>query len=100
MGEAEALDVRVAVVVAAAAVAIRRSRVGAPLDHAEGDRRAGEVVAAAEGVVAGPGAGENVHVVGQARAPGDRNEEGEGGERCRGGDTCTSDQGVNVTALA
>src|ERR1700704_5694468 len=49
-------------------------------------------MAAAEGVVAGLGAGKNVHVVGQARAPGDRDEEGKGGERCRGGDTYTSDQ--------
>ena len=66
VGEAEALDVGVAVVVAGAAVAIGRGRVGAPLDHAEGRRRAGEVVAAAEGVVTGPGAGEDVDVVGQA----------------------------------
>ena len=70
VGEAEAPDVGVAVVIAGAAVAVGRGRVGAPLDHAEGRSRTGEVVATAEGVVTGPGAGEDVDVIGQAGSGG------------------------------
>src|SRR6476469_8291149 len=57
VGEAEAADVTVAVVVAAR-VALQRRRIGAKLNHAERDARAGEVVATAESVEAGLGAGE------------------------------------------
>ncbi len=100
VGEAEAPDVGVAVVVAGAAVAIGRGRVGAPLDHAEGRRRAGEVVAAAEGVVTGPGAGEDVDVVGQAGGCGGRGYERERGERRGDEGPCACEQALYVTALA
>ena len=68
VGEAEPLDVRVPVVVAAAAVEVGGGRVGAPLDHAEGRRGPREVVPTAEGVIARLGAGEDVDVIGEAGA--------------------------------
>ena len=43
VGEAEALEVIVAVVVAGGAVLVGRGRVGAPLDHPEGDGGAGKL---------------------------------------------------------
>ena len=80
VGEAEAGDVVVAVVVAAR-VRRRRGRVGAPLDHPEGQRRPRVVVAAAEGVRPGPGPGEDVdlrrRVSGRA---GDRDQPERGGQ--------------------
>jgi hypothetical protein len=96
VGEAEALDVGVAVVVAAAPVAVGRRRIGAPLDHAKGSGRTGEVVAAAEAVVARPGAGEDVHAVGKAGRGCGRRDCCQKSERGRGGDAWASDQDVNV----
>ncbi len=90
----------VAVVVAGAAVAVGRGRVGTPLDHAEGRGRAGEVVAAAESVVAGPGAGEDVDVVGQAGSGGGLGCERERGERRGDEESCACEQALHVTALA
>ena len=73
--------------VVAAGVAVRGRRVGAPLHHPEGQRRAGEVVAAAEGAGTGPGAGEDVDAVGQA---GRRRRHGRQGEnRHRREDGCS-----------
>ena len=57
MGEAEPLEVVVAIVIAPG-VAVRGRGVGAPLNHAEGSRRPGEIVASAEGARSGTGAGE------------------------------------------
>ena len=64
MSEGEGAEMMIAVVVAPG-VPIRRHGVGTPLDHPEGQGRAGKVVAAAEGIGAGLGAGEDADVIGK-----------------------------------
>lgn len=98
MGEAEAGDVAVAIVVAAG-VAIGGSGVGAPLDHAEGDGGAGEVVAAAEGAGTRLGAGEGIDMVGEARRGQGRNREADEQQHPQGLDERSSHETDTLRAL-